>query len=1122
MMASLEPTNVVLEGAMSHFTRGEKLFLLGAVVLAVAAGTFAWTNFKRAFPEAHLTFTVNRATSLPVAEAFLRQHAPAAAASLAGRRHAAIFQVDDRAKVYLERETGLETLGELTRNRQVRLWDWSHRWFRPLAKEEVKVAVTPEGEVMGFAHLIPEEATGASLDEAAARAIAEKLLAGAFKMDAAGLTFIESKREDRPHRRDWTFTFERSGWKAKDATYRMQVEVHGDEAAAYREFLKVPDVWTQSYQRLRSANNTTALIAAFGIVLTLLAAVIVLFREGRRNNVRWRLVLLLTAVSFSLFFLLSLNQLPLATYGFDTTGTYGAFLAREVLAGFAGAGVQSLLIFIVVAAGEPLYRARFAGHLRVTALFERVGWKSRKFAFGLILGYCLAALFIAYQVAFYLVGSRFGAWNPAEVPFDNLLNTSFPWLAVLFIGFYPAVNEEFMSRVFSIPLVERLAHSKVAAIVIPALIWGFAHANYPAQPFYIRGVEVSIAGLVVGIILYRFGVLPCLVWHYVVDAGYTSMLLVRSGNPYFMITAIVGTGVLLIPLAATLVAALRRGGFVEDPATLNAADPAPPEPVIVTPAPPAAIAAPPLRLVLPVGLVLAVVGILLAWRAPNPGRNVGVRLRPAAVRASAEAFFGERGVDPSQWRFVVTARGDMLGGNARRYLLENGGVAQVERFVSEVPEWQVRAFRPEEREEWQLAVDDPAGKVVRFDHSLREEAPGASLAVEEARRKAESAVMASGFDVGTLVFKEAKTEKRPARLDHTFTWKDPSRTVADAEYLLDVTVQGDSVDRMSRRIKLPEAWERAREKATVAYYARLAVVLGIVALLITHGLLAFYRGVRAGVVPWKPVLGASCGVVALFVVAVGLAYPLVWATYSVSMPEALFRTTSVIGMAILTLVFAALAVLVLGTLASCFPAARAVADPSARRPAAGASAAAALAFVGAVLALRGLVAFVLKAVPRAFSDAPVGIPESVATALPALAGLEGPLMAGLLLLGLVGLTLHLWREVVKPWLKALFAAGLLVALIPVQSGASVLEIAAGVVQAVVVLGGAALLARFVLGSNPVAYLLAAAWVVLIPAAVGLIAQPGGFYSTQGWALVLVAAALSAWWLLRGTPGRQPG
>src|SRR5664280_2788910 len=556
---------------MDRFTRGERLTLAAAVTVAAGAGIFAWTNFTRAFPEAHLSFTVNRATSEPVATAFLAEHAPAAAGALAGRSHAAIFRVDDGAKVYLEREVGLDRLGVLTRERQVRLWSWAHRWYQPLAKEEVRVQVTPEGEVMGFAHLVPEEAGGASLDEAAARAAAETFLASAFKLDPGKLTFVESKREDRPHRRDWTFTYERTGWKVKDATYRMQVEVHGDEPAGYEEYLKVPDAWTQGYQRLRSANDTTALVAAFGIVLTLLAALVVVFREGRRGNVHWRLPMLLTALAFGLFVLMSLNELPVASYGFDTTGTYGAFLAGQLLRAIGGAGVQALLIFLVVAAGEPLFRARFPGHLRITALFERSGWRNRRFAYGLILGYCLAAVFLAYQVAFYLVGARFGAWNPADVPFDNLLNTSFPWLAVLFVGFYPAVSEEFMSRVFSIPRVDKRTHSRVASVVIPALIWGFAHANYPAQPVYIRGAEVSIAGLFVGIILYRFGVVPCLVWHYVVDAGYTSMLLVRSGNPYFVVTALAGVGALLVPLAATLIAAWRRGGFVDDPGALNAA-----------------------------------------------------------------------------------------------------------------------------------------------------------------------------------------------------------------------------------------------------------------------------------------------------------------------------------------------------------------------------------------------------------------------------------------------------------------------------------------------------------------------------------------------------------------------
>jgi len=47
-----------------------------------------------------------------------------------------------------------------------------------------------------------------------------------------------------------------SGFRAKDAPYRLQVSVAGDRIAGYQEFLKVPEEWLRSYARLRLARDT--------------------------------------------------------------------------------------------------------------------------------------------------------------------------------------------------------------------------------------------------------------------------------------------------------------------------------------------------------------------------------------------------------------------------------------------------------------------------------------------------------------------------------------------------------------------------------------------------------------------------------------------------------------------------------------------------------------------------------------------------------------------------------------------------------------------------------------------------------------------------------------------------
>lgn len=81
--------------------------------------------------------------------------------------------------------------------------------------------------------------------------------------------------------------------------------------------------------------------------------------------------------------------------------------------------------------------------------------------------------------------------------------------------------EELTCRVVALGLLKRVLKNFWLANLIQAVIWGFAHSQYPQQPSYARGVELSVVGLVFGWIINRYGLVPCFVAHYLYDAFLT-------------------------------------------------------------------------------------------------------------------------------------------------------------------------------------------------------------------------------------------------------------------------------------------------------------------------------------------------------------------------------------------------------------------------------------------------------------------------------------------------------------------------------------------------------------------------------------------------------------------------
>ncbi len=293
------------------------------------------------------------------------------------------------------------------------------------------------------------------------------------------------------------------------------------------------------------------------------------------------------------------------------------------------------------------------------------GLRTKRFFLGAILGITLTGIFIAYQTAFYIVAFRFGAWSPADVPYTDLLNTRFPWAFVLFGGFLPAVSEEFLFRMFAIPFLRKVTRSIVVAVILAGFIWGFGHAGYPQQPFYIRGVEVGIGGVALGIIMLRFGILPTLVWHYSVDAMYSAMLLMRSESLYLQALRLGRGGHHAAPGdCIALVAYWRGGGFEPETGLLNRDDAA--EPPEEAPPAPAARSSNSRR-----GLPSAHPAHALDrgrdpagsdWpRSPFPSAASAIRpstsFSSAQARASADAFLKSRGLDPARLSARHLSRG---------------------------------------------------------------------------------------------------------------------------------------------------------------------------------------------------------------------------------------------------------------------------------------------------------------------------------------------------------------------------------------------------------------------------------------------------------------------------------
>jgi hypothetical protein len=194
--------------------------------------------------------------------------------------------------------------------------------------------------------------------------------------------------------------------------------------------------------------------------------------------------------------------------------------------------------------------------------FSRSAWR------GLMFG----GVMMAYVVLFYMVTTKYlGWWAPITSEYSDIFATPFPFVYALEVGLSAAMVEELSVRLIGIGFFLWLFRGKFKwlAILIPSLIWAFAHTGYVTSPIYARGVELTVVAIFLGLVFLKFDLLTTIMSHFTYNMMITGIVLLRSSERYYQISGWIVILFLFLPLMPGLYLAIRRRTNNEIPGLEN-------------------------------------------------------------------------------------------------------------------------------------------------------------------------------------------------------------------------------------------------------------------------------------------------------------------------------------------------------------------------------------------------------------------------------------------------------------------------------------------------------------------------------------------------------------------------
>ena len=808
-----------------NFQRLDKkdiISLLIALLILISSYLFIQKYHKVAFPGQSINFQISKEDAFLKAQKFLNNQDVDINDF---ENSVGSFDYPQMTKIFIEKELGIEKSHKFF-TKDFNIWQWSIRYFSPLKEDEIKLSFATTGELRIYNHIIPEEKAINSVASEQAIAVAETFINENTDLDLNQWELKEKSSESKKARVDYSYTYRKKNVDINGAYFEVRIKVYGNRVGYFKEYMKLPEYWERDYKKLRSQNNTTNLISMVFLLLLGISSIVYFVYSAIRKTIKVKTGLIFGITAFVIYLISQLNTLPLHLFYFNTNQTISNFYIDLLIGAILGGLLYGSAVFFLTASGEALYKDFLPKKNRLLCSFSPNGMKSKEFFSATIIGFVLAFLFISFQIIFYIIAENLGAWSPAEVSYSELLNTKFPWLFILFSGFIPAVSEEFCFRLYGIPIINKISKSKLFAVLITAVIWGFAHSNYANQPFWIRGLEVSLFGIAIGYIFIHFGIVATLVWHFTVDAFLTLIMFSKSGNLNILIPSYITACIALLLLAYNLFFYFRNKGFLVEDKMRNESE-IPEDKIdnfletseIITHK---SVKRPNLSkrqiYIILTATILSLATFFLPIK--KLGSYFKYNTPQQEILKTAKSFLHDQGIDPDRFHNAVTITQD-CDNSCLKYFTENTTIDTANfifaNYLPNIVSYQIRFFNEQEKEEFLVYIHPMDNIVTAFEHKIEEDAISYDLSKELAQLKVQQFLVQQNIDIKDFNLIESFSEVKKNRTDHTFTYEsftDFPANINDARLRISFVVKGDEIGYYKSWYKVPTAWTREQTKQT--------------------------------------------------------------------------------------------------------------------------------------------------------------------------------------------------------------------------------------------------------------------------------------------------------------------